>query len=303
MALKILRVFLNLFDGEAGAEGAGAAAEAAQGADDTSRVIYGKQAAEATQTSEPIAEESPAEAEEVNPEKEFKELVRTKYKAQYEAELQKAINRRFRNAKANEEELAKHRKLSAYVSRKYENIDASNLDELVDAVRNDDYFIEDIAYKNGRTPDQQRVLDSLQEDAAELKALKQQIADRQEAQEKSERWRAEFTALKEKYGEFDVQECLDDPNFMAAIESGTPVEFAFHGKFHDRLMSDALKFTATQTEKDIVDNIRAKGMRPSENGSSTSNAGFVQKADPSKLTASDFEEIAKRIRRGEKISF
>lgn len=301
MALKILRVFLNLFDGEAGAEGAGAAAEAAQGADDTSRVIYGKQAAEATQTGELTAEESPAEAEE-DPTKKFKELIKGEYKEQYEAELQKTLNRRFRTAKAAEDRLAKADEALSVVAKKY-GVDATDIDSLLAKINDDDSYIENAAYERGMTADQYREFDLIQQKANAYEEIQRQNAERQQIREKAEKWRTEADALKEKYGEFDFEECLNDESFMAALEAGAPMEFAFHGKYHDRLMSDALKFTATQTEKGVVDNIRAKGMRPSENGSSTSNAGFVQKADPSKLTASDFEEIAKRIRRGEKISF
>lgn len=42
--------------------------------------------------------------------------------------------------------------------------------------------------------------------------------------------------------------------------------------------------------------------RPNENGTN-SNSAFVTKTDPSKLTRADFEEIERRVARGERISF
>ena len=76
----------------------------------------------------------------------------------------------------------------------------------------------------------------------------------------------------------------------------------YEGKYHSQLMQQANAQTAARTEKAVTDNIRAKGQRPQENGAS-SGAGFTYKPDPSKLTIKDFEEIQRRVARGEKITF
>jgi hypothetical protein len=52
----------------------------------------------------------------------------------------------------------------------------------------------------------------------------------------------------------------------------------------------------------VTQNIRAKGARPAENGTSQRAAATI-KSDPSKLTLDDFEEISRRLARGEKITF
>ena len=70
----------------------------------------------------------------------------------------------------------------------------------------------------------------------------------------------------------------------------------------DELMSGAIQVTAANTEKMVANNVRAKGNRPAENGTNAQSA-FTVKDDPSKLTKQDFEEIARRVARGEIISF
>jgi len=54
-------------------------------------------------------------------------------------------------------------------------------------------------------------------------------------------------------------------------------------------------------EKAVVDNIRARGSRPSENGTSSQSA-FIVKDDVSKLSKEDRRNIAKRVMMGEKIT-
>lgn len=56
------------------------------------------------------------------------------------------------------------------------------------------------------------------------------------------------------------------------------------------------------TEQAVIQNIRAKGTRPTENGISSQSA-FTIKDDVSKLTKADRAAIAKRVARGEIIEF
>ena len=54
-------------------------------------------------------------------------------------------------------------------------------------------------------------------------------------------------------------------------------------------------------EKQVTDNIRARGQRPAEG--SGSGSGITYSSDPSQLTAKQREELARRAERGEKIIF
>jgi hypothetical protein len=63
-----------------------------------------------------------------------------------------------------------------------------------------------------------------------------------------------------------------------------------------------MQFTAKKVEQNITNKIIANGARPSENGNSFQGAS-VTKSDVSTLTKADRAEIARRVARGEKISF
>lgn len=307
MLTTILPIKLNLFDGEgAAAGGEGTAAEAASKGNDPSQIVYGKQPAEAPQSSEPNAPEQPADAKPATEEdlgKEFRDMIRGKFKDQYAAEVQRAIDRRFKSVKTTEQRLAQAEPILDSLVQKYGLKDASDLEALQAAVDKDDSLIEDAAYAEGMSVDQYREFQRLKRQNAVLQRQQEIAEEQQQVRETAEKWYAEAESLKQKYADFNLEECLADEGFMKILNAGVPMETAYVAKYHDKLMSQATAFVATQAQKDVTDTIRAKGLRPMENGASSANAGVITKSDPSKLTLKEFDEIARRAARGEKIVF
>ena len=78
---------------------------------------------------------------------------------------------------------------------------------------------------------------------------------------------------------------------------------AFEVAHMDELMSGAMHYTAQKVAQQVTNNIRAKAARPAENGMSNKAAVHDVRADVTKLSKADRDEIARRIQRGEKISF
>ena len=70
----------------------------------------------------------------------------------------------------------------------------------------------------------------------------------------------------------------------------------------DEIIPAAMQFTAKAVEQKLTNKIIANGARPAENGNSSQGAS-VTKSDVSQLTKADRAEIARRVARGEKISF
>ena len=77
---------------------------------------------------------------------------------------------------------------------------------------------------------------------------------------------------------------------------------AFRVMHLDELMANNAAQVARQTEAAVAANVRANGSRPVENGT-RQQSSFTVKSDVSKLTKADRAEIARRVQRGEKISF
>ena len=72
--------------------------------------------------------------------------------------------------------------------------------------------------------------------------------------------------------------------------------------FLHHLQADAMQTAASRTEQAVVNNIRAKGLRPAEAGTS-SQSTFTVKRHASQLTKADREEAIARSLRGEHIEF
>jgi hypothetical protein len=86
------------------------------------------------------------------------------------------------------------------------------------------------------------------------------------------------------------------------LQNGIDVKTAFETIHHDEILSGAMMQTAEAVRKNVTDSIKARGLRPSENGINA-QAGVIVKNDVSKLTPQDRAEIARRARMGETIKF
>lgn len=313
----LLAINLHLFEGEGvSATGGtfGTPADAAQGkTGEISKVIYGKQSAEMpagsniSNTDAPAAEgnngaNAPKSLEERQ--KAFDDLINSEdYKDIYTKRTQEMIDRRFAKSKATEAENGKLREIADILGQKYGISDDADFSKLRAAIESDDDTWAAAAEEAGMTVEQYRRFDQLQRKNAAYEAARQNDVKAQQDRQKAETWQREAVALKQKYPQFDLRVELGDRNFVAAMQAGVPMELIYTGKYHDQLMSAATQNAAKKTEQNVVNNIRAKGNRPAENGAASQGAAFTVKSDPSKLTLADFDEIARRVRNGENITY
>lgn len=314
----LFAINLHLFEGAGGEGGAGdsgtmgdttaiSLANTQQGdnSGDLSKVVYGKAAAAAKP---PAAEGAKGDATAPDTvearQKEFDELINSeRYKDIYTRRTQAMIDRRFAKAKAAEAENGKLREIADMLGSKYGITDDADFTKLKAAIENDDAIWEEAAEEAGMSVEQYKKYSALKRQNAAFEAARQNDAIAQQNREKAERWYSEAQELKTKFPQFDLKAELADRNFVAAINAGVPMEMAYKGKYYDQLAGEVAHNAAQTTEKNLVDNIRAKGKRPAENGAASQNAAFTLKSDPSKFTLDDFDEIARRAARGERIVF
>ena len=302
---------LALFDGAG--EGAGAAAPgegnapavAAQEENKDVKVLYGKQPQQQP--------EAPAEPEkkELSPEekkKAYSDFINSAdYKDLHTEEVQRIINKRFKETKSLEEENAKLRAVIDAESKRY-NLASADPDAVLKAIENDASLYEDAAMQAGMTVEQymerEKLVKANQRLEAEMEAQKQ----RQQIDAQVKQWMADAESVKQRYPDFDLDSLLarEEPNKMTQFErllkAGLDMEYAYRVMNMDRLMAEQNKQTAELTEKAVVDSVRAKGARPAENGAVPRSA-FVVKDDVNKLSKEDRAQIAIKAMRGEIISF
>ena len=246
-----------------------------------------------TKTQETV-EESPEDRQ-----KAYNDLVKGKYKDLFTQDTQRIINQRFKQTKETEAQLQKQNAVLDILMTKYS---AKDLDGLKEAIENDDAMWENAADDAGMTVKQYKEFARLQRENKEFLAKEQEYEMQRKADEIMRQWNEEAEALKQKFPQFDLAVESQDPQFTNMLRHGVPVEVAYKALHLDDIVTEAMKTTAQKAEKRVVDNIRAKGSRPVENGASSSST-FTIKNDVSKLNRADRAEVVRRALRGEEISF
>ena len=319
--LKLTPVNLAMFEG--GAAGAAAAApgtaqagEGSTGVGDTQagrvntqrgkkgaydNVVFGKQA----DNTVPVAEEHIKEAVQTKSleerRKAFNDLVNGEYKDLYTEATQSIINRRFKETKDLEAQVRNAAPILETLMQHY-NIADGDMTKLLNAVESDDTYWRDAAYDAGMDVEQYKRFQKLERENKAFAEAERQRKGQQQADAQIQKWYSEAEALSQQYPDFDLNSEVKNPQFISLLRAGLPVEHAYKVIHLDEIMQNTASQAAASAEKKVVDNIRAKGKRPAENGTANQSA-FTVKDDVSKLTKGEREEIAKRVARGEKISF
>lgn len=335
----LLTIHLDLFDGgaAAGGTGTGAAAPAAQdggGAQGGSQaapgntrrgksgefqnVVFGKQAAPAAAGDEggdqggsqqsSVAGKDTKEGVTTTSDtleakrKAFRDFVNSEeYKGIYTEETQKIIDRRFRETRALEQQVAQNQPLIDMLMQRYK-VEDGDIAKLTRALENDDAYWSEAAEEAGMSVEQYKQFQKLQRDNAALLREQQQRRSQQAAQQQLQKWYGEAEQVKGLYPSFDLNAEVKNPQFLSMLKAGVPVQHAYEVVHMEDIKAGVAKMQAKATEKQVVDGIRAKGARPQENGT-TSQSAFTVKDDVSKLTKAERAEIARRVARGEQITF
>lgn len=328
----LLDVSLRLFDGEGGAAapaaGEGAAGDGNKGDSQASpaptrrgksggfqNVLFGKQGDEPTAAGDEPGPEGKAQPSAAGKGKEgdvvttsntledrrkaFQELVNGEYKDIYTEETQRIIDRRFREARNLEERAAKQQPVIDMLMQRYKIADG-DLGKLAAAVENDNAYWSEAAEEAGMSVEQYKQFQRLKRENDALLRAQRMRQSQQAAQQQLQKWYSEGEQVKAVYPDFDLGAESKNPQFISMLKAGVPVQHAYEVIHMDEIKAGVAQSTARQTEKQVVDGIRAKGNRPAENGTSSQSA-FTVKDDPHKWTKQDRAEVARRVARGETI--
>ena len=110
--------------------------------------------------------------------------------------------------------------------------------------------------------------------------------------------KAQAEETKEVYPDFNFEEEIKNPEFARLLKAGVKVKDAYEVINIDTIIDRSSK----NAEKKVVDSIRAKANRPTENGSE-GGSGILLSGNASKLTKKERADLAKRAAKGERISF
>lgn len=302
MKKDYINLHLHMFDGGAagGAEGGaeGAASTQDSGAEPT--VVYGKDPAADDSTSQVGSDEGGDDPGE-DIDAEFEELIKGKYKQQFDGRVHSIMQNRFKNAQDAKDVAAKWQGATAALAAMY-GIDGTDPDALKDAIEKDDGLFSAQAEAQGLTPEQFRENLRLRMDAQTGRNMQEQMRIEAEKQAKFQRWESEAAELTETFPNFDLAYELENEAFLDGLNRGLSVRDAFFVAHMDEIVAGSNAAAKSEATQKVVDNFNQRAARPAENGASHKPA-VIRKTDPSKFTDADLDEIARRSRRGETIRF
>ncbi len=290
---------LHQFEGEAGGGNSGDASHGESG----TTVLYGKQTDVFSRETEP--EEGHDAGDDVDEaqkrQAEFERLIKGDFKDLYDKSVKDNIDRRFKNVRESREQIDEINMTLQPIYDRY-GIEPGDFRGLDYAIRNDMSLYEDEAIEMGMSPEQFAYAKKAELEARRAQEELDKMKGAQEAQRAYQGWLSEGEELKASYPDFDLEAEVQNERFMSLLSQGWTVADAYEAVHAKELITRGIGTAAEKAQQNVVNNIRARGMRPSENGTG-SKAGVIVKKDPSQFDNKDMEEIRRRVADGERIVF
>ena len=282
---------------------AGAASQQTKGAKSNSLadVKYGVQPEE----SAPAAEVQQTTDAQPDLNAEFEKLIKGQFKDQYDARVQDTIRNRLKGKDSQITDLTNKQTAVAPIlellAKKY-GVDAADIEGLNKAIQADDSYFEQEAMERGMSVKDLKAIRKMEQENADLKRQMKEQQIKEKADKLYSQWLQQEQDTKKVYPSFDMQAEMQNPEFVNLLKANVDVRTAYEVLHKDEIIPAAMQFTAKTVEQKIAKKIAANGARPNENGMGSQSAAVV-KSDVSKLTKYDIDEVARRVARGERVTF
>lgn len=284
-------------------------------ADPFANVIFGKQEGAAAQkaTETPKAETATETPKTTDRKAEFDKLMQGDYKDLFEQKLADARKQGEDSMRGDAERYRQLSPLLEILGRKHGitpdysgNFDLNKLSAAVKA-EDDNYWAEE-ALRTGEDKDvlkqkheREQLVARLQRENASLREAEQRRLGEERARKTYAMWTDQAAKAKNVYPSLDLnKELAGNPKFGELLRAGVDVKTAFEVIHKDEIMPAAMGYAAQHVEQKLGAKIAAQAARPRENGG---NSPVQVKTDVSSLTRAERREIAKRVARGERITF
>lgn len=232
---------------------------------------------------------------------EFEKLIKGEYKEQFNAKTQDIVQKRLKSTNETVDKFNALIPTLELLANKY-GVDVNDINALNTAIEDDDAYFEDEALEKGLTVQQLKEIRKMEKENSELKRQMREQEAQQNANKLYSAWIEQAENVKSVYPSFDLSTEMQNPRFVDLLRSNVDVRTAYEVLHKDEIIPAAMQFTAQKVEQKLANKIIANGARPTENGISSQAASQV-KSDVSQLSKADLAEVAKRVLRGEKISF
>ena len=288
-----LQLFAEVAGGAAGTAGDGGTAQG-QG-------VTGAAAMPQKGATAPAAEVQTTTVAQPDLNAEFEELIKGKYKAQYDARMQDTIQKRLKSTKETVDKFNALTPTLETLAKKH-GVDANDIAALNKAIEEDDSYFEQDALEMGMTVEQYKEFRNMKRENAELRKQMQEQENQKKANQLYASWMNQAEDAKKVYPSFDLKAEMQNDRFVDLLKSNVDVKTAYEVIHKDEIIPAAMQFAVQTAESKFAKKIAANGSRPAENGMSSGSPAVV-KSDVSQLTKAERQEYIRRAQRGETIRF
>lgn len=312
----MLRINLQMFAGEEAAAAPETAetdtgsAEAAQGTESVNQtapvnplaqVQYGIRPRTAPVQNQQAPTQQAVQQQEKPAEETFEQLIKGRYKADYDQRVQQAIQQRFKNVDADRKRMDAMQPIMQAMAVKY-GLQADDIDGIANAIRNDNAMYADEAARQGLPVETYKQMQQLKYENERFRAQQAEAAEDRAMREHFNRVAQQAAEFQKMVPGFDIRTEMQNPRFarMVGPDGGVSVQDAYFAIHREEMQQMAAQQAAQQAARGIASRVAAGQQRPTENG--IGSAGGTQaKADVSSWTPEDFKEVARRVKAGQKI--
>lgn len=241
-------------------------------------------------------------------EENFEDLIKGRYKKDFDTHVQGILKKRFGERNAAEERFKKVGPVLDMFARRY-GIDAADLsdekiDEITGKILEDDSFYEDEALKRGMDIETLKTLERTERENAELRRFRQETEQTRESQAKFENLQRQVQQVQQVYPGFDLDTEMANPTFQRLTwGAGVPLQTAYEVVHRDEILTGAMQYATQRTAEKVANSVRAGARRPSEAAHAGQSAVVAGNKSPKDWSKEEREAIKARVRSGEKVVF
>ena len=299
---KTMRKFLEMLEGKMleGDGGAGSGGAGIGGAPAAGTPAQGQQGQPAQQTEQP--QKRP-----------FKELIKGEYKEEFASEIKGILSERLKGSQQIKSNWEAVSPIVTALSQKY-GIDG-DMAGLAKAFAEDqqmsDALYAEAANREGIPVNTYKQMQQLKEDSRQLKQIRQQQEQQQQEAQRQQQAQQYFQGLEAQAAElakripgFNLGAELQNAKFAKLVSPmvGYSVEEAYFAAHAQELQQAGMQYASQQAAQRVSQSVQAGAARPTESAAMGMGSGLIG-LDPRNIDRKTREEINRRVRAGEKISF
>lgn len=254
---------------------------------------------EAKKASEVPADEKKAEKSFAERKAEFEKLISGEYKEVFEELIKEKTKPGTTENNMLKEKLSQTEEIIDMLSDRYQTDSA---EDIIKALRADNSLFSENAGKYGMDVNSYRYMRNLERENSRARAQLDRSKAEAELAAKLKSLQSDSASVSHRYPEFNLAEEIENPEFVKLIRSGVDMKTAYEVVHHNDIIELIKKQNAEEAKKNAAMELEARNRRPVENGLASQSSALLKK-DVSMLTPEDRAEIARRVARGEIISF